>query len=167
VATELFAAGLRNPWRFSFDAPSGLLYIGDVGQDAHEEVNVVPARTGGQNFGWPFTEGLACYSPSTNCTAGQTFTFPALTYPHSEGCAVTGGYVYRGSAMPELVGHYVYTDYCSGWLRSFLYANSRATEQRSWSGINIPSTSSFGQDGAGELYVIGGAQVQKLVRGLP
>lgn len=161
---EIWAFGLRNPWRFSFDAPTGSLYIGDVGQDAYEEVDAVQANAGGLNYGWPFTEGTACYNPSTNCAIGRTFTFPVLDYPHSDGCSVIGGYVYRGSAIPELVGHYLYADFCKGWLRSFRLINGVANERRNWGGVTLLQTSSFGRDGAGEVYMISGTRVWKIVR---
>ena len=161
---EIWAYGLRNAWRFSFDAPSGMLFIGDVGQDAHEEVNAVSVRAAGLNFGWPFTEGNACYNPATNCVSGRNLTLPVIDYAHSDGCSVIGGFVYRGTAIPELVGHYLYADFCRGWLRSFQLVNGRADELRSWPEVSLPFTNSFGKDGAGELYMIAGTKVWKLVR---
>lgn len=161
---EIWAVGLRSPWRFAFDAPSGMLYLADVGQDAHEEVNVAAANAAGLNYGWPRMEGFACFNPTTNCSSGLSLTLPVLAYPHSEGCSVTGGYVYRGSAIPELTGHYLYSDYCRGWLRSFRFTAGSATEQRSWPGIAIPWSVSFGSDGAGELYMIANARVWRIVR---
>ena len=162
--SEIWAYGLRNPWRFSFDAPTGLLYIGDVGNDAREEVDVIPANAAGANFGWRLMEGTACFNPSTSCAAGQLLTDPVLDYPHSDGCSVTGGYVYRGAAIPELTGHYLYADYCRGWLRSFRYVGRVASEPHTWDGITLPFTPSFGKDGAGELYMISGAKVWRIVR---
>ena len=161
---EVWATGLRNPWRFAFDAPGGMLYIADVGQESREEVNVVPATSAGRNYGWRNMEGLACYNPSANCDAAGGFTYPVLDYTHAEGCSVTGGYVYRGRAIPELEGHYLYSDYCRGWLRSFRHTGTTAGERRSWAGITVAQSTSFGQDGAGELYMIGGTQVWKIVR---
>jgi glucose/arabinose dehydrogenase len=162
---EIWAYGLRNPWRYAFDAQEGMLYIGDVGQDAREEVNVVPAATGGINFGWRLMEGSACYNPpTTSCNASGALELPAAEYVHQEGCSVTGGYVYRGSAIPELTGHYLYADYCRGWLRSFRYTGGGATDHRSWAGIALTQTVSFGQDGAGELYMIAGNGVWRIVR---
>jgi glucose/arabinose dehydrogenase len=161
---EIWAYGLRNPWRFSFDAPAGLLYIADVGQDSREEVNVVSTTAAGLNYGWRLMEGSACYNPTTNCNTSGQLTLPVHEYLHAEGCSVTGGYVYRGSAIPELTGHYLYSDYCRGWLRSFRLASGVATEHRSWAGITVPLTVSFGHDGAGELYMIGGSQVWRIVR---
>jgi glucose/arabinose dehydrogenase len=162
---EIWAYGLRSPWRFSFDAPSGQLYIGDVGQDAREEVNVVPVTAAGLNFGWPLMEGTACYAPATNCDPGGSLTRPVHEYLHDEGCSVTGGHVYRGAAIPELHGHYLYSDYCRGWLRSFRVTAGAAAEHRSWAGIAVPRAVSFGRDGVGELYLIGGdGQVWRIVR---
>jgi glucose/arabinose dehydrogenase len=153
VLPEIWAYGLRNPWRFSFDRTGGNLYIGDVGQDAREEINVVAATQGGQNYGWKIMEGTQCYA-TTPCS--QTgLTLPVLDYGHSGACSVTGGYVYRGSAIPGIVGHYFYSDYCGGWLRSFRYVGGAATEQHDW-GLALGDVLSFGQDDAGELYILTG-----------
>jgi glucose/arabinose dehydrogenase len=162
---EIWASGLRNPWRYSFDAPSGMLYIGDVGQDSREEVDVVSATAKGLNYGWRLMEGSACYNPTTACNpGGGTLTLPVQDYPHSEGCSVIGGYVYRGSDVPELTGHYLYSDFCGGWLRSFRSFAGGATDQRSWPGVSLVRGVSFGRDGAGELYMIGAGRVWKIVR---
>jgi glucose/arabinose dehydrogenase len=162
---EIWASGLRNPWRFSFDAPAGHLYIGDVGQDSREEINVSSTTTGGLNYGWRLMEGSACFNPTSSCNPTGQLTLPAHQYLHSEGCSVTGGYVYRGAAIPELTGHYLYSDYCQGWLRSFRSTSGGvANEHRSWTGITLPGTLSFGRDGAGELYMIAGTQVWRIVR---
>jgi glucose/arabinose dehydrogenase len=162
---EIWAYGLRNPWRFSFDAPARRLYIADVGQDTREEVNVASTTAAGLNYGWRLMEGSACYNPSTGCNPGSQLKLPAHEYLHTEGCSVTGGYVYRGSAIPELTGHYLYSDYCRGWLRSFrVTTGGVATEHRLWAGITLPLAVSFGRDGAGELYMIGGTQVWRIVR---
>ena len=141
-----------------------MLYIADVGQESREEVNAVPATSAGRNYGWRNMEGLACYNPSANCDAAGGFTYPVLEYTHAEGCSVTGGYVYRGRAIPELEGHYLYSDYCRGWLRSFRHTGIAAGERRSWAGITVAQSTSFGRDGAGELYMIGGTQLWKIVR---
>jgi len=164
VRAEIWATGLRNPWRFSFDPPAGTLYISDVGQDAREEVNVAAASAAVRNYGWPKMEGTVCFNPSTNCDPAGFLTLPVLEYSHSEGCSVIGGNVYRGSAIPELTGHYLYTDFCQGWLRSFRSISGFATERRTWAGISVPFTNSFGRDGAGELYMIGGTRVWRIVR---
>ena len=165
VRPEIWAYGLRNPWRYSFDAPAGMIYVSDVGQDAREEINVAPTTAAGLNYGWRLMEGSACYNPSTNCNPGG-LSLPAHEYLHSDGCSVTGGYVYRGVAIPELTGHYLYADYCRGWLRSFRSTGAGvATDHHSWATVTLPSTVSFGRDGAGELYMIAGTQVWRLVRG--
>jgi glucose/arabinose dehydrogenase len=165
VRPEIWASGLRNPWRFAFDAPAGLLYIGDVGQDAREEINVSRTTAAGLNYGWRLMEGTACYNPSSNCNPTGQLTLPAHEYLHADGCSVTSGYVYRGAAIPELTGHYLYADYCRGWLRSFrATAGGVANEHRSWADVSLPLTVSFGRDGAGELYMIAGTQVWRIVR---
>ena len=150
---ELWSYGLRNPWRWSFDRQTGDLYIGDVGQGAHEEIDVQPAASsGGENYGWHTMEGFSCYgAPSCNQTG---LVLPKLDYDHSEGCAVTGGYVYRGSAT-SLRGHYLYADYCNGWVRSFRYAGGVAVEQRDEPALSPGGNiTSFGEDAAGEVYII-------------
>lgn len=149
-APEVWTFGLRNPWRFSFDGRR--LYIGDVGQGSWEEIDVL--ATGGVNLGWSIMEGTHCYNPASGCDRSG-LVLPVLEYGHGEGCSVTGGYVYRGSAIPELDGHYFYGDFCSGWVRSFRYAGDGIADRWDWSADlgTIPSLTSFGTDGAGELYV--------------
>jgi glucose/arabinose dehydrogenase len=148
---EIWALGLRNPWRFSVDA--GQLIIADVGQDAREEVDIGPAAQAPVNYGWNIMEGTACYQGQTCACAG--LTLPVFEYLHSSGgCSITGGYVYRGKAIPELAGHYLYSDYCAGFLRSFLYTGGAATRQTDWNVSGIGSIVSFGQDGQGELYML-------------
>ena len=154
--SELWNWGLRNPWRFSFDRSTGDVYIGDVGQGEREEIDVATAASGGGkgvNYGWNIMEGTQCYNASSCDRTG--LTLPVLDYTHSDGCSVTGGYVYRGTAIPDLAGTYFYGDYCGGWVRSFRYTGGQVTEGGSWStlapGGGIPS---FGEDGAGELYVL-------------
>jgi glucose/arabinose dehydrogenase len=153
---EIWSYGLRNPWRFSFDPATGDLYIADVGQNAWEEVDVVTTAAGagrGTNFGWNPTEGTHCYATPA-CDPGA-FTLPVLEYSHSEGCSVTGGYVYRGAAILALQGHYFYSDFCSGWVRSFRLQNGEAVEPQQWSALAPGGTiPSFGQDAAGELYIL-------------
>ena len=161
---EIWAYGLRNPWRYSFDAQAGMIYIGDVGQDTREEVDVAPATAASRNYGWRLMEGMACFNPATNCNTSSSLMLPVLEYLHSEGCSVIGGYVYRGSAIPELWGHYLYSDYCQGWLRSFRSVAGGTTDRRTWAGVSAPSTVSFGQDAAGELYMIGNGSVSRIVR---
>jgi glucose/arabinose dehydrogenase len=155
-ADEIWAYGLRNPWRYAFDVPpSGApqLYIADVGQDAREEVDVTDASAAGRNYGWHIMEGTQCYNPSTGCNQAG-LTLPVLDYDHSQGCSITGGFVYRGAAIPEIQGLYFYSDYCSGWLRSFRLSGGTAVDQRDWSFTNIGNVTSFGVDGAGELYML-------------
>ena len=151
---EIWAYGLRNPWRFAFDTATGLLYIADVGQGRIEEVNVTAAATAGLNYGWNITEGSLCY-PGDPCDK-QGQTLPVLEYAHdaSGGCSITGGRVYRGSAIPELGGRYLYSDFCSGWLRSFVYSNGAAAEQIDWGIANVGQIFSFGEDAQKELYML-------------
>jgi glucose/arabinose dehydrogenase len=153
---EIWSYGLRNPWRFSFDRLTGDLYIGDVGGNRLEEIDVAPASTrGGRgvNYGWNVMEGTSCLGGAGCDTTG--LTLPVLQYDHGQGCAVTGGYVYRGAAIPALQGHYFYADYCRGFVRSFRLVNGAPAEQADWPtlspGAAIPS---FGEDAAGELYVL-------------
>jgi len=151
---EIWAYGLRNPWRYAFDTATGLLYIADVGQGRIEEVNVTAAATAGLNYGWNITEGSLCY-PGDPCDR-QGQTLPVLEYAHdaSGGCSITGGRVYRGSAIPELRGRYLYSDFCSGWLRSFVYSNGAAAEQIDWGITNVGQIFSFGEDAQNELYML-------------
>ena len=153
VRMEIWAYGLRNPWRFSFDRATGDLYIADVGQNKWEEVDFQPADSaGGEHYGWNTMEGNHCYDPPEGCdTSGKVP--PVWEYPHPEGCSITGGYVYRGRAYPQLAGLYFYGDFCSG----VIYA-LRQNQEGGWesqpvleSGLNIAS---FGEDEAGELYVL-------------
>jgi len=150
---EIWLYGLRNPWRFSFDRTSGDLYIGDVGQNLYEEVDVLGAGSpAGVNYGWNVMEGKHCYGASS-CNMGG-LTLPLVEYGHTDGCAVTGGYVYRGTKIPALAGIYFYGDYCSGWVRSFRYAGGAATENRDWPLLAVSGgLSSFGEDARGELYI--------------
>lgn len=152
-APELWNWGLRNPWRFSFDRSTGDLYIGDVGQGEREEIDVAPAAsTGGENYGWNQMEGMICYVPG--CSPIGT-VLPVLDYTHSIGCAVTGGYVYRGSAVPALVGQYIYGDYCGGWVRSFQYSGGQAINPQDQPALSPGSAiTGFGEDATGELYVL-------------
>ena len=152
-APEIWALGLRNPWRFAFDRAAGLLYTADVGQDLWEEVSVAPAGQGGLNYGWRMMEGTHCYNPNPCSTTG--LVQPVVEYGHADGCSITGGFVYGGTRAPSLVGQYFYSDYCSGWVRSFSYANGAVTGQTSWSlNVSLGNVLSFGEDSAGELYVL-------------
>ena len=159
---EIWAKGLRNPWRYAFDAATGLLYIADVGQNAHEEVDVELANQGGLNYGWNVMEGATCYNASTCTQTG--FEPPILDYSHTAGCSITGGYVYRGTAIPDIRGHYFYSDYCTGFLKSFRYENGAAVDQKNW-GLTSSSVTSFGVDFAGELYMFSGSNILKVAQG--
>ena len=150
---EIWASGVRNPWRFSFDREAGLLYVADVGQSALEEINVVPAGSGGLNYGWNVMEGSRCFRPAEGCTR-TGLVVPVLEYGHGEGCSVTGGYVYRGSRIPALRGHYFYSDFCRGWIRSFRHGGGQALDRREWEVGDVDNVLSFGEDAAGELYVL-------------
>lgn len=145
--------GLRNPWRFTFD--DGWLYIADVGQDAIEEIDVRRAGVGGLNFGWPILEGSRCFRRPSCDRSG--LVPPTLEYSHAEtdGCAVIGGPVYRGGALPGLRGHYVYGDLCAGFLRSARVVDGRVVQRRDWTGQTgrVRGLLGFGSDRAGELYL--------------
>jgi glucose/arabinose dehydrogenase len=155
---QIVQVGLRNPWRYSFDARTGALYIADVGQNEWEWVNAVGSgNLTGHNFGWNITEGFVCYRASQCDRTG--LTAPVMAYDHSIGCSITGGFVYRGQAIPELDGMYFYSDYCSGFVRSFRLEDGRAVEHYDWSDVLDPegqlrSPSSFGEDRNAELYIV-------------
>ncbi len=149
-AKEVWAYGVRNPWRFSFDAPSGKLYMGDVGQDAREEINVADASAAGLNYGWSTTEGTQCYNAISCEKAG--ITLPAVEQSHPGSESITGGHVYRGAAIPALQGTYFYGDFVVGWVKSFVYSGGKATEQKDWPALTMANLASFGVDAAGELY---------------
>ena len=153
---EIWAYGLRNPFKIAIDRPTGDLYIGDVGQNAVEEIDVDPgSRRGGLNYGWRITEGSRCFNPSSGCDT-SAITLPIYEYSHGEGCSVTGGVVYRGCRVPALAGTYFFADYCSAFVRSLRFANGQATELRDWTSSlrGLDSPTSFGLDAAGELYVV-------------
>jgi glucose/arabinose dehydrogenase len=151
AAPEIFALGLRNPWRFSFDRATDDLWIGDVGQASWEEIDVIRAGTSGQNFGWNRMEGGHCFRPSEGCD--QTgLTPPVAEYPHQPACTVIGGYVYQGSAQPALAGGYVFADYCSGTIWAIDPSTDGPTEP-TIVGQTKAGITSFGEDESGELYV--------------
>jgi glucose/arabinose dehydrogenase len=154
---SIWAYGLRNPFRFSFDAATGDLYVGDVGQESVEEIDVgLLARRGGENYGWNLTEGSQCYQPSSGCNR-TGLTLPVTEYTHADGCAVIGGVVYRGCRLPGYAGTYFYSDYCSAFVRSFRLANGQATEARDWTGQlgrGLDRPTSFGTDADGEVYIV-------------
>jgi len=156
---EVWAKGLRNPWRYAFDATTSLLYIADVGQGLHEEVDVEPANSGGLNYGWNIMEGASCYNASSCSQTG--LTLPVIDYGHNGPCSITGGYVYRGTAIPGIRGHYFYSDYCAGFLKSFRYENGAAVDQKDW-GLTNDFVTSFGLDFAGEMYMMSGNSILKL-----
>lgn len=151
---EIWALGLRNPWRFSFDRKTGDLWIADVGQNEFEEINFQPsASTGGENYGWRCYEGNQVYN-ITDCVSSDLLTFPIYTYPHSSGCSVTGGFVYRGDESSPFYGYYFFSDYCSDWIRTLHKegGNWIMEDFGSFTGNNF---SSFGEDYQGNLYVAG------------
>lgn len=154
---EIWAMGLRNPWRFSFDRDTGNLFIADVGQNALEEVNFQAASSsGGENYGWNILEGTECYSPSSGCVPPANYVAPVAEYAHgtgnSNGCSITGGYVYRGTDFPDLQGIYFYADFCLGNIYGLKLENS------AWQSHEFPDTphrpSSFGEDESGEIYLV-------------
>lgn len=157
--------GLRNPWRFSFDREKGHLYIADVGQNAVEEINFTPKSSPGlENYGWDVFEGNARFeSKPLNPTGKQVD--PVATYTHSQGCSVTGGFVYRGKNLPAVRGRYFYGDFCSGTIWSLRVKNGVATMQRA-ERLRVSQLASFGEDGRGELYLVSrGGAIFKLIAG--
>ncbi len=173
---EVVHIGLRNPWRFSFDAATGDLYIGDVGQNLWEYVHGVRATDKQRhNFGWNIVEGSHCFDAETGggkATCDKTgLTLPLVEYSHDEGCSITGGFVYRGKALPALAGRYFYADYCTGLLRSFVWNDGAVREHWDWKAAIdlegrsesgplhdrreriLTQISSFGVDHDGELYI--------------
>ncbi len=154
---EVVAIGLRNPWRFSFDRENGDLWLGDVGQGSYEEVNRIPNGAVGLNFGWNTMEGAHCYGAEECVREGMTL--PVIDVPRSGRCdSITGGYVYRGRCLPDLVGTYFYGDYCDNWVRSLrLSSDGAVTERRDWTHAleaEVDGLSSFSEDASGELYVL-------------
>jgi glucose/arabinose dehydrogenase len=161
---EIWAKGFRNPFRFTFDRLTGNLYIGDVGQEAREEIDFQPAASGGgENYGWRLKEGTVCFNPPTGCDPGG-LTDPIHEYVNTgSGCSgsVTGGSVYRGSAIPELQGAYLFADYCFETIWSFRYDGTTLTELvdrtsqlAPGGGLQIDNPVAIGEDGQGELYIV-------------
>ena len=146
---EIWAYGLRNPWRFSFDRETGDLWLGDVGQNKWEEVDLIEK---GGNYGWNVMEGAHCFRPRTGCDETD-LEAPVLEYSSDEGCSVIGGYVYRGNRLPSLWGAYVYADYCSGSIWALRQENGSVTEQRLIAHLDGNITS-FGEDAEGNLYLL-------------
>ncbi|MBT8363705.1 MAG: PQQ-dependent sugar dehydrogenase, partial [Deltaproteobacteria bacterium] len=170
VRDKIWALGLRNPWRFSFDRSTGDLFIGDVGQYNWEEIDYQPvSSTGGENYGWLPMEGNNCFNPSTNCNDGS-LTLPVLEYGHDLGCSVTGGYRYRGKDNPLLSDLYIYGDFCSGRIWG-----AKPGGNGNWSAEELLDTnlniSTFGEDQDGELYVAhraaAGGTVYRIVQTAP
>jgi glucose/arabinose dehydrogenase len=153
VRDEIWALGLRNPWRYSFDRQSGGLYLADVGQNTYEEINFQPADSaGGLNYGWPIMEASHCFPQDRACEQAG-LALPVVEYDHSQGCSVTGGYVYRGQEFPMLAGIYLFGDYCSGRIWGLA-----ADGAGGWQVAEMAKTdaliSSFGEDEAAELYLV-------------
>ena len=156
VRDEIWARGLRNPWRFSFDRLTGDLFIADVGQNAYEEVSFEPSINGssggGRNYGWRRMEGTHCFNPGNNCNDGS-LVLPILEYSHAQGCSITGGYRYRGFEMPEHFGTYFFGDFCSGRI----WGGIENVETGAWVSTELLDSelliSTFGEDELGELYV--------------
>lgn len=174
---EIWALGLRNPWRFSFDRAQGDLYIGDVGQGRWEEIDYTPGpSTGSENYGWVVYEGSECPNPScgasgTGCSGVSGLTLPVHEYDHGDGCSVTGGYVYRGCRMPDLHGTYFFADFCSAFVHTLrLEAGTvvdqadRTAELAPAGGPSIDNITAFGEDAYGEIYVVDrGGEIFKIV----
>jgi glucose/arabinose dehydrogenase len=174
VLDEIWAFGLRNPYRWSFDRTTNDLWIADVGQSSWEEIDFHAAGSGGgQNYGWSRMEGLHCFSPPSNCGA-DTLDLPIYEYGHTSGnCSITGGYVYRGTEVPELAGYYLFGDYCSSRIWALLrdggeIANFRDLTGQLNPGGQIQALSAIGEGGSGELYLVdrdgnGQGEVYKIV----
>lgn len=161
---EIWAYGLRNPWRFSFDTATGDLYIADVGQNAVEEVNFQPASsTGGENYGWDILEGDRCFNPSSGCIPPPDYQPPVAIYTHTFGCSVTGGKVYRGTDYPSLQGIYLYGDYCSGRIWGLVQQDDNWQDQEL--AITDYNISTFGSDENGELYLadLSSGQIYRII----
>ncbi len=155
-AEEVWAYGLRNPWRFDIDPVEELLYVADVGQGDREEVSVVSTAGGGYNFGWANVEGTRCFFES-GCDPSN-YVLPIVEYGHNlddpdEGCSVTGGVVYRGQAIPELHGQYFFADWCNKWVKSVLYRDGAVVEENRWFD-DAGQVNGMGIDGAGEIYIV-------------
>ncbi len=172
---EIWAKGFRNPFRFTFDRATGDLYIADVGEQRREELDFQPASSpGGQNYGWRLKEGRLCFDPPTNCSPGG-LTGPILAYDHAgSSCtgSITGGSVYRGSAIPGLAGSYFFADFCTGRIASLRYDGRRITELVNRTaalapggGLRIDQPTAIGEDAAGELYIVDfDGEIYKIVK---
>ncbi len=163
-APEIWAIGLRNPWRFSFDGDT--VWIADVGQGDVEEINREDTEDMQLNLGWPLYEGSDCFAgPCDGVDAsGRILSVPVHEYRHDEGCSITGGYVYRGSAIPQLDGHYFFSDWCTGFIRS-IAPDGSVHDWTDGTGT-VDAVSSFGRDDGGEIYVVSGSgTVYRIVEG--
>ncbi len=169
---EIWAYGLRNPWRSSFDRRTGDLWIADVGQSTREEINFQPPSVSGRNYGWRCMEGTFCTGANGCICNSSSLTLPIKEYDHTLGCSITGGYVYRGCAIPALSGTYFYADYCAETIWSLKYNGTsvtdftnRTSELAPGSGLSISTITSFGEDAYGELYICDqdGGEVFKIV----
>ncbi|MBI3448737.1 MAG: PQQ-dependent sugar dehydrogenase [Acidobacteria bacterium] len=184
VNDEIWALGLRNPWRFSFDPLTFDLYLGDVGQASREEIDFRPAGSpGGENYGWNSYEGSVCPNPSCGSASCSVPSYepPVLDYDHTNGCAVVAGYVYRGCRMPDLAGTFFYGDLCSAFVRTFQISGGTAVNLRDRTAELVPNggapiawITSFGTDARGEIYVVDGGlgngnigTIYKIVPALP
>ena len=147
--TEIWAYGLRNPWRFSFDRDTGDLWAGDVGQNRFEEIDLI--KIGG-NYGWKIMEGLSCFPRGKQCDSSGIQS-PVIEYGRADGCSVTGGYVYRGKRLPSLFGAYIYGDFCTGNIWAFRYDGTSVTEHLKLVDSNL-RISSFAEDRDGEIYIV-------------
>ncbi len=171
----IWAKGLRDPRRFSFDRLTGDLYTADIGQSQREEVNFRPvSSSGGENYGWDIFEGSLCFEPAPlfpTCPSPSAYVFPVYEYDHGQGCAVTGGFVYRGCAVPELHGTYFLSDRCTAIVRTFTVVGGtaqnladRTADVAPGGGLSIDSVTSFGEDARGELYIADqGGEIFKLI----
>lgn len=160
VRKEIYAWGLRNPWRCSFDPVNGWFWVADVGQSAREEINIV---TNGGNYGWRCYEGNLPYN-TTGCLPASNYVFPIFDYPRTDGISVTGGYVYRGPNQPGLVGKYIYADYGSRNVWAITYDGiNPAVNQLLFTLPSGASPTSFGVDEQGELYIVGGSRIRRIV----
>jgi glucose/arabinose dehydrogenase len=149
-APEVWAYGLRNPWRFTFDPRNDDLWIADVGQGRWEEITVLPPSAAGANLGWDLMEGTHGFEGGSNPDGG---VLPVFEYDHGEGCSITGGVVYRGTGVPGLAGAYLFTDYCEGTIRAVRVADGALADERVF-GAEGTGLVSFGEDEAGEVYVL-------------
>ena len=147
---EIWAYGLRNPWRFDIDSTSGDLYLGDVGEGSMEEIDRIPGGHGGENFGWPCFEGTATFRPTSPCPDSVS---PLLAYEHAkQGCSITGGVFVHDPRLPQLGGHFLYGDFCNPEIHSVLLENGQVVDRSI--GASLPQTVSFGEDGLGRVYLM-------------